>query len=123
MTITLVGAPRTKKNSARLITAGRSPRVLPSEAFEVYQDDCGWQLGQYKWLGIDYKANICCLYYMPTAGKVDLLNLLSATMDILTHYGVIVDDNSRIAAGHDGSRVLYDKERPRVEIKIERMEG
>lgn len=26
--------------------------------------------------------------------------------------------NSRIVAGHDGSRVLYDKENPRVEITI-----
>lgn len=55
---------------------------------------------------------------MPTKRRVDLVNLLEATCDILVHYGVLADDNSSIVAGHDGSRVLHDKERPRVEVTI-----
>jgi Holliday junction resolvase RusA-like endonuclease len=68
-------------------------------------------------------VNIKCLYYMGTRRKVDLVNLLEATCDILTDAGVIADDNSRIVAGHDGSRVLYDKDRPRVEIEIDWLGG
>ena len=56
---------------------------------------------------------------MPTKHRVDLANLLAATCDILTHYGVLEDDNSMIIVSHDGSRVLYDKERPRCEIEIQ----
>nr|DAZ39251.1 MAG TPA: Cytosine specific methyltransferase [Caudoviricetes sp.] len=32
------------------------------------------------------------------------------------------DDNSRIVAGHDGTRVLYDPKNPRTEIYITKME-
>jgi Holliday junction resolvase RusA-like endonuclease len=55
---------------------------------------------------------------MATRRKVDLVGLLQAVDDVLVHYGVIRDDNSRIVASHDGSRVLYDRERPRTEIEI-----
>lgn len=63
--------------------------------------------------------NIRALYYMPTRRRIDLTNLLAATDDILVHYGVIQDDNSSIVGGHDGSRVHYDKDNPRVELYIE----
>ena len=56
---------------------------------------------------------------MDSLRRVDLANLLEATCDILTHYGVLKDDNSRIVASHDGSRVLLDREHPRAEIYIE----
>lgn len=55
---------------------------------------------------------------MPTRRKVDLCNLIEATMDILVRAGVLNDDNSEIAVSHDGSRVFYDKENPRAEITI-----
>ena len=35
---------------------------------------------------------------------------------------VLEDDNSKIVAAHDGSRVEIDRRNPRVEIKIEEME-
>jgi hypothetical protein len=38
-------------------------------------------------------------------------------------YGIIEDDNSQIVAGHDGSRVRYDKNNPRTEIEITEMEA
>lgn len=66
---------------------------------------------------------VCVLYYMATRRKVDLANLIEATCDILVTAGVLADDNSRIVAAHDGSRVDYDKQNPRVEIWIEEMEG
>lgn len=59
-----------------------------------------------------------CLYYMPTRHRVDLVNLLEATCDILVAAGIIEDDNSKVIAGHDGSRVKYDKNNPRVEITL-----
>ena len=35
---------------------------------------------------------------------------------------VLEDDNSKIVAAHDGSRVELDRKQPRVEIEIEEME-
>ena len=59
-----------------------------------------------------------CLFYMPTARKVDLTNLLEAADDALVTAGVLADDNSKIVVSHDGSRVLLDRDKPRTEIYI-----
>ena len=117
----LYGDPRTKKNSR---TASRDGRViLPSKAYQRYRRECLMQItGPYR-LHIDRPVNVRCVYYMQTRRIVDLVGLLQGTDDILTDAGVIVDDNSRIIAGHDGSRVRDDKHNPRVEITITEMEG
>lgn len=93
------------------------PMVLPSEQYKQYEEQAGWFI-PCKGRKINMPVNLQCVYYMPTRHKVDLANLLAATCDILVHYGVLADDNSSIVASHDGSRVLYDKESPRVEIVI-----
>lgn len=112
--------PRTKKNHSRIVVnrATGRPMVLPSEQYKQYEEQAGWFI-PCKGRKIDVPVNLQCVYYMPTRHKVDLANLLAATCDILVHYGVLADDNSSIVASHDGSRVLYDKESPRVEIVIE----
>ena len=89
--------------------------LLPSEQFERYQDAAGWYL---KPLGISEPVNVQCRFYMPTRRIVDLVGLLQAIDDVLVHYGVLEDDNSRVVASHDGSRVFYDTTNPRVEIEI-----
>lgn len=88
-----------------------------------YEKDCLKQITGKHRKSIDVKSNLKCVYYMPTRHKVDLTNLLNATCDILVEAGVLKDDNSKIVASHDGSRVLYDKENPRVEIYIEVYDG
>ena len=115
--ITIPICPRTKKNHSQVITVNGRPRVIPSKQYAQFEKDCGAYINC-KQLGIDYPVNIKCVYFMDTKRKVDLINLLGATMDILVHYGVIADDNSKIAASHDGSRVDYDKDNPRTEITI-----
>lgn len=67
--------------------------------------------------------NVRCVYYMKTARRVDLANLIEATTDILVKARVLEDDNSKIVAAHDGSRVEIDRQNPRVEIEIEEMDG
>ena len=114
--------PRTKKNHSQIITVGGRPRVIPSKQYAQYEKDCGLYIN-YKNLNVNYPVNIKCVYYMDTHRRVDLLNLLGATMDILVHYGVIADDNSKIAVSHDGSRVEYDKANPRTEIEITSIGG
>ena len=121
ITFTIPLKPVTKKNSQRMITT-RDGRVIPipSKAYAKYEKEAGWFLRP---LGINQPVNVKCLYYMPTRRIVDLVNLLEATCDVLVKYGVVSDDNFRIVAGHDGSRVLYDKENPRTEVTISFMTG
>ena len=118
MNITLLGEGRTKKNSMQIIVTKNRPMLIPSAAYKKYEADCLKQIPNEAKKHIAHPVNIRCTYYMKTHRRVDLVNLLEATDDILTIAGVIADDNSNIVAGHDYSRVLYDKENPRVEINI-----
>ena len=115
---TIEGCPRTKKNSPQIRHGSGGRRyVAPSDAYTAYQDATGWQLRRPD-EPLAGRYNVQVLYYMDTMRRVDLTNLLEATCDILTHYGVLEDDNSRIVASHDGSRVLLDRDNPRAEIEI-----
>lgn len=132
--ITIPLEPRTKKNSSQIISIGRkcpvcgkgsTQKLVPSSAYLEFEESSGWFLNRYKY-GISEKKNFKCLFYMGKNYKskttgIDLPNLLNGVMDILTKYGVIVDDNSNVVGGTDGSRVLYDKQNPRVEIYIEEL--
>ena len=126
MKLIIYGEPRTKKNSQRVIpmrgkNGATYSRILPSKAYEQYEADCVRQITGDKRIGISYQVNVKVIYYMATHRIIDLVNLLEATDDILVAAGVLEDDNIRIVAGHDFSRVLYDKENPRAEITITKM--
>ena len=123
MKIVLYGDPRTKKNSARILRSRSGGRfVAPSKAYVDYETDCLRQIKR-PHSPISARVNVRCVYYMKTARRVDLANLIEATTDILVKARVLEDDNSQIAAAHDGSREDYDKKKPRAEIWIEEMEA
>lgn len=115
--------PVTKKNSQRIgyrtINGKQVPFIIPSVKYKQYEEDCGVFL---KPLGIKEPVNICALFYMPTRRKVDLTNLNEALHDALVANGTLEDDNCTIVAGTDGSRVMYDKDNPRTEVWIEKMD-
>ena len=121
--ITLYGQPITKKNSQQIIKVGNRHMVIPSPQYRQYEKDCLWQIPPKAKQRIDFPVNVQCVYYMPTKRRVDLVNLLEATMDILVAANVLEDDNCRIVAAHDGSRVDHDKHNPRVEITISSYHG
>lgn len=123
--IVIQGDPRTKKNSEKIHINRKTkkPFVTPSDAYKLYESNAAWQIWQ-QWRNvtpIEDRVNVKCLFYMQTRRVVDLPNLLNSVDDILVRFRVLRDDNSRIVAGHDGSRVLYDKDNPRVEIEITEM--
>lgn len=117
-------APVTKKNSQRIITIrtkkGSFQKIMPSAAFEQYQKDAGYFI-PHRGRKISYPCEVVCLFYMPTRRDVDLTNLEEAIDDVMVFYGLLADDNSKIVVSHDGSRVLYDKDRPRTEVTIRPM--
>ena len=118
MRIVIKGNPITKKNSQRIVLVKGRPMILPSAKFKEYEKICALFMPKVK-EPITEAVNVKCLYYMETRRHVDLVNLEEATLDILVRYGVLEDDNSLIVWSMDGSRVLYDKITPRVEIEIE----
>lgn len=121
MHITIGIAPITKKNHQDIIYNKKTKRrmVIPSKQYREYEKACAEFIPQMPFNTFDCPVNVCCIFYMPTRRKVDLVNLEQAILDILVKYGVILDDNSNIVASMNGSKVLYDKEHPRTEIDIE----
>lgn len=114
------GTPVTKKNSQRIILIGGHPKIMPSKNYKEYEEMALRQLMAQPTpvAPISVPVTVSCTYWMPTHRRVDLVNLLEATDDILTRARIIEDDNVQIVASHDGSRVAYDKTNPRVEITI-----
>lgn len=112
--------PITKKNSQQILRNGATgkPFIAPSVQYRNYEAGAGYFLKPRPDAPIAEEVEVKCLFYMPTKRRVDLTNLLEAIDDILVKYGVLQDDHSSIVASHDGSRVLLDRERPRTEIEI-----
>lgn len=118
--LVIEGAPVTKKNSQRIIMIGGHPKIMPSKTYKEYEEMALRQLMAQPTpvAPISVPVTVTCVYRMPTHRRVDLVNLLEATDDILTRARIIEDDHAGIVASHDGSRVAYDKTNPRVEITI-----
>lgn len=120
MKIEIPGEPRTKKNSQQILinkATGR-PFIAPSKEYKVYEARAGLYMPKLK-APIDTPVNVRCVFYRSTRRRVDLVNLIECVADILVKYKVLADDNRNVMYAVDGSRVFYDKDRPRCEITIE----
>lgn len=112
--------PRSKKNSQQICINPRTKRpfVKQNDKYIQFEKDCGFFLKHKPPAPIDYPVNVKCIFYRSTRIRCDLVNLQEATLDVLTRYGIIQDDNFNIVATMDGSTVLIDKDNPRIEITI-----
>lgn len=123
--------PRTKKNHTMI--AGRGPKcpackrsmqlfVKQGKAYDEYAASAKRLLYGVRRPHIATPVNVRYRFYMDTRRRVDLTNLTQAADDILVECGILEEDNSRVVAAHDGSRVLYDKDNPRTEVYITDLE-
>lgn len=125
MIFIISGNPVTKKNSQQILVnrATGRPFISPSAKYKEYAKAAKWELKQ-QMHGTDFDypvsvpVNVACRYFMGTKRKVDLANLIEASLDILCDVGILDDDNCTIVARHDDSEVRYDKDHPRAEIEI-----
>lgn len=114
--------PRTKKNSQQIIKdrKTRALKIIQNDKYIQYEKDSGWFLKKPP-VPFNFPVNVKCVFYRSTVRRVDLTNLLEAIDDILVKYKVLEDDNFKILASHDGSRVYVDRDHPRTEIYIEQL--
>ena len=112
--------PRTKKNNQQIVynSKTKQPFIIQSEKYKQYERDAAWFLRKPA-APFNSPVNIRCIFYRDSERRCDLTNLLEAIDDILVKYKIIADDNFKIIAGHDGSRVYIDRKNPRTEIYIE----
>ena len=120
LNFTLEVVPHSKKNSSQICRLKNGKTLLlPSKLYKKFENECLELIQEDLKLHINKPVNIKAHFYCKTRRKIDLTNLLEALDDMLVKSGVLEDDNRNIIAGHDGSRVYWDKERPRIEIWIE----
>lgn len=120
--------PVSKKNSQQIITLktkyGKSRNIIiPSKKYKEFEAECMPFLFQVKSQAgvVNHPVNMAVSFYVSKKLKYDLTNLLEAIDDAAVKSGFLADDNRDIIAGHDGSRVFYDKLNPRIEITITEM--
>ena len=120
MKLTILGNPATKKNSQQIYKNAKTGKsfITQSKGYKEYAKTFLWQVPSVAKININYPINLKCIYYRQTKHRVDLVNLLNATNDLLVEAGVLEDDNCKIVFSHDGSEVRWDKDNPRVEIEI-----
>lgn len=121
--------PVTKKNHSQIVYNKTNKRyfLIPSASYKDYEKTALetlrlQALEQELATPIEEPCEVRCIFYMPTRRRVDLTNLLGAIDDVLVKCGVLADDNCKVLVSHDGSRVKYDKEKPRTEITITEVE-
>lgn len=137
LSFTITGNPYVKKSNQRIQIRGRRPVKVNTKRYNEWREDALRQLeklgfdpqfkikkkmGQSVQAQIDYPVNLKIIFYKETRGAVDLSALYEGIQDVLVEVGCLEDDNYNIVAGHDGSRVRVDKQNPRMEIEITKME-
>ncbi|MGX8701540.1 RusA family crossover junction endodeoxyribonuclease [Caproiciproducens sp.] len=120
MKFTISIAPVTKKNHQQIRRNHKTgkPFIAQSDQYIAYENACLMFISSRYKLNIDCPVNLCAKFFMPSQRRVDLVNLIEAIQDVLVKAHVLADDNCKIVVTTDGSRVLYDKDRPRTEVTI-----
>jgi len=117
MKLVIQGAPVTKSNSQRIWRGpGGRPRVVQSAAYVAWEKSA---LEQLACLPPSPATNIpvslrAIFYRAKRIG--DLGNLLKALCDVIERAGIV--ENDRLIVSFDGSRLAWDKVRPRVEFEL-----
>jgi Holliday junction resolvase RusA-like endonuclease len=120
ISLILHAPPRTKKNKPQFISIGKGDKkrtiILPSKAYREWEQ---LVLGQAKKQAgkvcIDYPVNARLIVYRERAIG-DAVGYYQAVADVLEKAGVLKDD--RWIVSWDGSRLLKDADRPRVEVEL-----
>jgi hypothetical protein len=121
LSFTIHGAPRTKKNSAQLVRRGAvgRPLLLPSPYYQAWHRVA---LPQAKSVrrrvlpgALAVPVNCCALIYRERNGG-DAVGFYQAIADLLEDAGILVND--RLIVAWDGTRLLKDAERPRIEVLL-----
>lgn len=126
MKFTISCPPVTKKNHQQIRKRrDGTPFIAQGDTYREAESAILWLIPRHLRQKIDYPVNLCVHYYVKRNARVDKTNLESAICDILVKAGVLADDSAlkpAIVVSTDGSRVYVDRENPRYEIEITKVE-
>lgn len=119
ITLTVPGAPRTKKNSGRRVYARGVAWQMPSQSWTDWRDFALPHLRQWvartKHKPIEVAVNCAALFYRD-ADRGDADNFYVGLGDLLQAAGIVKKD--RLIVSWDGSRLLKDASNPRTEVTL-----
>jgi Holliday junction resolvase RusA-like endonuclease len=115
--LTVHGAPRTKKNHGSVIQRGNRRFHIPSAAWTNWATDAPLTY-RYATHAPPIGVNVNCraLFYRD-ALRGDAVGFYQGLADLLEKRGIVTDD--KVIVSWDGSRLLKDADRPRVEVQLE----
>jgi len=116
LTFFIPGRPATKKTGQRIVKCGKFHKILPSEAYEVYEEYCLIWLKRIK-ERFTGKVKVSAVYTMPDRRSwPDLVGLMQATGDILERAGII--ENDRDIVSWDGSYIEDKTSKENTGVRI-----
>lgn len=125
VTFTILSAPRTKKNSSRLVRTGRMGRhrIIPSKAHEEWHANAcrqGWVIKEElrsagHELPITQPVNVTAIFYR-SQNSGDACGFYQALGDWLED--MLILKNDKQISSWNGSRLDKDVENPRIEVTI-----
>ena len=120
LTYTITGNPIVKKNTQKVVRIHGRPTVVYSSQYRGWLNNALDELEDQAKPDqpVDYPVLLVCKFFMQTLRIVDLSALYEGIQDTLVKAEILKDDNFNIIIGHDGSRVLLDRENPRIEVAI-----
>lgn len=121
LTFIITGPPRTKKNHGRRIKRGKRTYTIPSEAYETWNESAQLQFAKIRAeasirLPITENVNVRALF-MRHADVGDAVGFYQAIADSMENAGIL--ENDRQIVSWDGSRLLKDKDNPRIIVAVE----
>ena len=121
MKVVLPGSIRSKKNSKRVYKMGKFTKVLPSKAYEAWEDQArlslAMQLRGLKPTTEPVHVNAQIYFKGP---QPDLSGCLESVGDCLEGF---LWANDKQIVSWDGSRLYHDLKDPRTEIEMQVMKG
>jgi Holliday junction resolvase RusA-like endonuclease len=120
LSYTVSGNPIVKKNTQKVVWRNGRSIVVYSPQYRGWLNNAMDELALQKRPAepIDYPVLLVCKFFMQTLRVVDLSALYEGIQDTLVKMEILKDDNFNIIIGHDGSRVLLDRNNPRTEVAI-----
>lgn len=114
--IIILGAPRTKKTSNRILRFGKFNKIVPSEKYLEWHDAAVPQLRRAHLVaGIDAPVNCRAIFYREKLIG-DAVGFYQGLADVLEESGVLANDKWIVS--WDGSRMAKDSKNPRIEFEL-----
>jgi hypothetical protein len=121
LTLTLYGAPRTKKTHNRLVVHQGRHKVLPSAQWTAWRDALKAS-GQVKpWMRLRDQPYNCAALFYRDADRGDATGYYQGLADVLVYLGILSDDVW--VRTWNGSELLKNSAHPRVEIVLTPVNG